>query len=163
MSSAAQLTAPTEVKAVFAGSSAFEISVQRPFGARKQNRFCLVDGCVLKETEIVTFHKNRRRSERVMLELNLLVRLETSQGRPLQTHAFTVVVNANGGQLRSPFRMAADQKITLVNPGTGKAVDCRVVGVVDTAEGDYLVSFAFGQPDPSFWPMSHSGRVQAES
>lgn len=122
-----------------------------------------MDGGLLKETEIVTFHKDRRRSERVMLELNLLVRLETSRGRPLQTHAFTVVVNANGGQLRSPFRMAADQKITLVNPGTGKTVDCRVVGVVDTAEGDYLVSFAFGQPDPSFWPMSHSGRVRAES
>lgn len=163
MSSAAQITASTELKTVFAGLHAFETSVQGPFAARKQNRIYLVDGCILKETEIVTLHKDRRRSERVMLELNLLVRLETSQGRPLQTHAFTVIVNANGGQLRSPFRMAADQKITLVNPGTGKAVECRVVGVVDTAEGDYLVSFAFGQPDPSFWPMSHSGRVRAES
>jgi hypothetical protein len=98
--------------------------------------------------------QDRRRSERVMLRLDLLVRLEISEGR-LQTHAFTLAVNTNGGQLRSPFRMAAGQKITLINPQTGKDVECRVVGVDRTAEGDYLAAFAFGQPDPSFWPTAN--------
>lgn len=107
--------------------------------------------------------QDRRRSERVMLQLNLLVRLETSEGRPLQTHAFTVVVNANGGQLRSPFRMAVDQKITLINPQTGKEADCRVVGVERTAEGDYLASFGFSKPDPSFWPLVRPGWIEAKS
>jgi hypothetical protein len=105
--------------------------------------------------------QDRRRSERVMLRLNVLVRLETSKGSPLQTHAFTIVVNANGGQLRSPFRMDLDQGITLINPQTGKEVDCRVVSVDRTADGDYLASFAFGQADPSFWPMSQPGWTEA--
>jgi hypothetical protein len=106
--------------------------------------------------------QDRRRSERVMLRLNLLVRLETAQGRPLQTHAFTVVVNANGGQLRSPFRMVLDQNLTLINPETGKEVNCRVVAVDRTTE-DYLVSFAFGQPDSSFWPLTHPRPIEAKT
>lgn len=135
--------------------------VRRPWQLAKQNRIYRQPRC--EGTEIVAFHEDRRRSERVPLELDLLVRLEASKGRPLQTHAFTVVVNANGGQLRSPFRMAADQRITLVNPGTGKEADCRVVGVVNTPEGEYLISFAFGQPDPLFWPMSDPSWIRPES
>jgi hypothetical protein len=98
-----------------------------------------------------------------MLRLDLLVRLETSEGRPRQTYAFALVVTANGGQLRSPFRMAVDQEITLVNPQTGKEVDWRVVGVELTAERDYLASFAFEEPDTSFWSMSRPGWIEARS
>jgi hypothetical protein len=104
-----------------------------------------------------------RRSERVALRLILLVRLETLKRKSASTQAFIVAVNAHGGQLRSPFRMAVDQKITLVNPETGKEVECRVVRVERTVEGDYLGSSGFPEPNPSFWPMSHPGWIEAKS
>jgi hypothetical protein len=198
MGKADPVTASSELRTALETLQARAIPFQGPFVTPKENRIYLVDGCILTETEVVTFHDagnfdaqrirgflrnlraaqalqayylepaggpvfhDRRRSERLMLRLNVLVRLEASKGGPLQTHAFTVVVNANGGQLRSPFRMDLNQKITLINPETGKEVDCRVVGLERTAE-DYVVAFAFGQPDPSFWPMSHPGWIEAKS
>jgi len=74
-----------------------------------------------------------RRSERVMLRLDLLVRLKVGEGSRPQTHAFTVTVNAHGGLWESPFRTAVGQSITLINPHTGKEVACRVVEEVRTS------------------------------
>lgn len=180
------VAASSKLKTALETLEALNIPFRGPFVTPKQNRIYVVDGCILTDTEIASFHElgnfarerirgflrnlrstqslqsyyleltagpvfqDRRRSERAMLRLDLLVRLGTSEGRPRQTHAFTLVVNASGGQMRSPFRMAVAQEITLVNPQTGKEVDCRVVGAELTAERDYLVSFAFERPDPSF-------------
>jgi hypothetical protein len=199
MSDSDFLAASSEFRTALETLEALHVPFRGPFVTPKQNRIYLVDGCVLTEAEIASFHEggnfaperirsflrnlrstqsprpyylepsagpvfqDRRRGERTMLRLNLVVRLETSKGRPRQTHAFTVVVNANGGQLRSPFRMAVDQEITLVNPQTAKEVRCRVVEAKRTAEGNYLVSFGFEQPDPSFWPMSCPGSIEAKN
>jgi hypothetical protein len=94
-----------------------------------------------------------RRSRRVMLRLDVLVRFEMPEGRRQQTHAFTVSVNAHGGLLESPFRMTEGQKITLVNPQTAKEVDCRVVGVQRSSEGYFTAAFDFEHPSPGFWAI----------
>src|SRR3974377_1132207 len=85
----------------------------------------------------------KRRSERVMLRLDLLVRLEMGEGRAPQTHAFTVTVNPPGGLLESPFRMPVGQRITLINPQTGKEVGCTVVEVHASSEGYFTMGFEF--------------------
>ena len=96
----------------------------------------------------------KRRSQRVMLRLDVLVRLEMPEGKRLQTHAFTVTVNAHGGLLESPFRMTVGQKITLVNPQTGKEVDCRVVRVHSSSEKYFTTAFEFDGPSPRFWAIA---------
>ena|SRR6516225_2498251 len=95
-----------------------------------------------------------RRSERVMLRLNLLVRLEVGEGSGPQTHAFAVTVNAHGGLLESPFRMTVGQKIILINPQTGKEVACRVVDVHSSLEGYFTTAFEFEQRNPQFWAIA---------
>ncbi|HMD41312.1 MAG TPA: PilZ domain-containing protein [Candidatus Acidoferrum sp.] len=95
----------------------------------------------------------RRRSQRVMLRLDVLIKLEMPEGKPLQTHAFTVVVNAHGGRLESPFRMMVGQKITLVNPQTNKEVACHVVRVQRGAGEDFTIGFEFEENCPWFWPV----------
>lgn len=105
--------------------------------------------------------QDRRRNERFMLRLDILVRLEISAGTRVQTHAFTVTVSAYGGQLVSPFRMNANHEITLVNPETGREVPGRVVGADRNAEGDYLISFAFDHLNPTFWPVAFIGSSEA--
>ena len=72
-----------------------------------------------------------RRSERVMLRLDLLVRLEVGEGSGPQTHAFTVKVNAHGGLL----------------------VACRVVEVHASYEGYFTTAFEFEQRSPQFWAV----------
>jgi hypothetical protein len=98
--------------------------------------------------------QQQRRSQRVMLRLNLLVRMEVQQGGSRQTHALTVCVNAHGGLLESPFRMSVGQKVTLVNPQTGKEVRCCVVSVQQSSEGYFTTALEFEQAMPQFWAIT---------
>lgn len=98
--------------------------------------------------------QRKRRSQRVMLRLDVLVRFEIREGERQQTHAFTVAVNAHGGLLESPFRMTPGQQITLINPRSGKKVVCTVVRVHKSSEGYFATAFEFKQPSPQFWAIS---------
>jgi hypothetical protein len=98
--------------------------------------------------------QKRRRSQRVMLKLDILVRLNVQEGGPLQTHAFTVAANAHGGLMESPFRMIAGQRITLINPQSGKEVGCTVVSVHRSSEGYFATAFEFEQHSPQFWAIA---------
>ena len=104
---------------------------------------------------------NQRRSQRVMLRLDVLARWETGDGHVRQMHAFTVVVNSHGGSLESPFRMTAGQSITLINPQTGKEVACRLVSVRTASEGYFVAAFEFEQQSPEFWAISFPSLADA--
>ena len=98
--------------------------------------------------------QNRRRSQRVLLQVAVLVRTEMPGGKRLQIQAFTLVVNAHGGLLELPLRMTVDQQITLVNPQTGQEVGCRVVRVEGPSDASFTIAFEFDQRSPRFWPIT---------
>jgi hypothetical protein len=160
-----------------------DITVRGPYATPKDHRIYLVNGCVLAESELVILHEqgkfnaqtarqfladlkslqrsqselypeNHRRSQRVMLRLNVLIRFEVGEGNRQQTHAFTITVNAHGGLLESPFRMALGQSITLINPQTGKEIGCTVIGVHASSQGYFTIAFEFTQPSPRFWEIA---------
>ena len=97
--------------------------------------------------------KNRRRSQRVMLQLAVLVRANMPDGRCVQVQGFTSVVNAHGGLLESPLNLADNQKFLLINPHSGKEVDCKAARVEGMASALYEVAFEFDQRTPRFWPI----------
>jgi hypothetical protein len=160
-----------------------DIAARGPFVTPTGQYIYLVDGCVLTKRELLALHErakstpqsiqlfldglksrqraprdvyppNHRRSQRVMLRLNVLIRFEVREGNRQQTHAFTITVNAHGGLLESPFRMALGQGITLINPQTGKEVGCTVIGVHASSQGYFTVAFEFAQPSPRFWEIA---------
>lgn len=97
--------------------------------------------------------QNRRRSQRVLLQVSVLVGARMPEGDRVQTQAFTRVVNAHGGLLESLFPMTVGQKITLVNPRSGKEVGCRVLRVEGPSEGCFATAFEFDERSPQFWPL----------
>ena len=99
-------------------------------------------------------YQNRRRSQRVLLRVAVLIKTEISEGTSGQSLAFTQVVNAHGGLLDASFRMTADQRIILVNPQSGKEASCRIVRVDKLFEGRFPTAFEFDERSPSFWPIS---------
>jgi len=98
--------------------------------------------------------KNRRRSKRVMLQVAVLLRATLPDGRSAQVQAFTLAVNAHGGLLESPVQLEANQRVLLVNPGSGKEVAGRVVGVVRSASAMHEVAVEFDFRSPQFWPIA---------
>jgi hypothetical protein len=79
------------------------------------------------------------------------VRASLPDGLPVQSQAFTQVVNAHGGLLDASFRMVPGQKIRLVNPHSKKEVGCRVVWIGRASDGNFPTGFEFDEPSPRFW------------
>lgn len=88
------------------------------------------------------------------LQVVVIIRANMPDGRCVQIQAFTSVVNAHGGMLESPMKLATDQKILLINPNSGIKVGCRVVRVEGPTSTLYDVAFEFDQRSPQFWPIS---------
>jgi hypothetical protein len=107
----------------------------------------------LKRAQMPAFPKQRR-SQRIMLRLPLLVRVEMPGGECLKTDVSTVIVNAHGGLLESHLRMSVGQRIELVNPQSGKKVGCRIVSIKETSPNAFALAFEFDQRSPWFWSLS---------
>jgi hypothetical protein len=96
----------------------------------------------------------RRRSQRVSLQVVVLMRATLPDGKTVQVQAFTVAVNAHGGRLESPVKLEANQRILLINPHSRKDVGCRVVQVEGPSLDLYDVAFEFDRRSPQFWPIA---------
>ena len=97
--------------------------------------------------------QNRRRSERVMLRMTVVVMAEDEDRHQVQEQGFTQVVNAHGGLLQLKTHIHVGQSFLLTNPKTGKEVSCRVVRIEESGMELYNIAFEFDQPTPNFWPI----------
>lgn len=97
---------------------------------------------------------NRRRSERVMLQVPVTVIAETPDRVPMQEDTHTLVVNAHGGLMKLKMDLLAGQPLILVNPQTGMEQSCRVVRIDEPSADYFAVAFEFDRPSPNFWPVS---------
>ncbi len=96
---------------------------------------------------------NRRRSERVMLRMSVVVETETVQREKLREQTYTLVVNAHGGLLQLQMEVLAGQPILLINPKSGAKESAHVVRVENPPGGYTAVAFEFDRPSPKFWPV----------
>lgn len=95
---------------------------------------------------------NRRRSERVMLQVPVIVRTTARGGQVLEEESQTVAVNAHGGLMKLKMELQPGQPIVLINPKTKQEQSCRVVRV-EHGTGTSAVAFEFDKPTPQFWPI----------
>jgi len=97
--------------------------------------------------------QNRRRSERVMLRMAVVVLAENEERQQIQEQAQTQVVNAHGGLLKMRSHLHVGQSFLLSNPRGGMETSCRVVRTEDVGLEFYNVAFEFDHPAPNFWPI----------
>jgi hypothetical protein len=98
--------------------------------------------------------ENRRRSERILLQVNVLLSSELPGNKSYRAQAFTLVVSAHGGLLEAPVRVTVNQKITLTNQQSRKAVGCRVLRVEGPVNSNFKIAFEFDEYDAHFWPVA---------
>jgi len=96
---------------------------------------------------------NRRRSERVMLQMRITVIADDTAHKPRQEEALTLIVNAHGGLMKLKMDVHVGQPMRLLNPRNKVQQSCRVVRVDDTSPEFFSVAFEFDQPNPKFWPV----------
>jgi PilZ domain len=98
--------------------------------------------------------QNRRRSERVMLRITVVVLAENEERKQIQQKAETQVVNAHGGLLRMREHLHVGQSLLLNNPANNQEISCRVVRIEDDGLEFYKIAFEFDRPAPNFWPVT---------
>ena len=69
--------------------------------------------------------ENRRRSERVVLRMSVLVVAENEDRKQIEESAETQIVNAHGGLLRMRQHLHVGQSFLLHNLQTSKDMSCR--------------------------------------
>jgi len=98
--------------------------------------------------------QNRRRSERVKLNMAVHVLAENEERQQIRVEAKTQVVNAHGGLIKMNEHLHVGQTFLLTNPPTGSEMSCRVVRVDETGMEDFHIAFEFDRPAPKFWPVT---------
>lgn len=108
----------------------------------------------MTRSDSATVTTNKRRSERVVLTVSVVVSVRTMDGRVRSEKAKTQIVNAHGGLLLSDLRIVTGQEFDLNNPKTGVTKRCRVVHGEESDAQGFSVAFQFEEPAANFWPVS---------
>jgi PilZ domain len=97
---------------------------------------------------------NRRRSQRVLLRLPVLVIARGPDRQHVSETAFTTNVSAHGALLVMSMRVEVTQKILIRNTETLEEQFVRVIHVTPAAEGKSDIGVEFLKPAPKFWRIS---------
>jgi hypothetical protein len=99
---------------------------------------------------------DRRRSERLSLDLRLIVRGESAKRKVFLEPTFTISVSAHGALVVMTTKVALGQTLFLKNPATQKEVEGRVTCFGPLNGNQVQVGINFTRPTLTFWPAVFS-------
>lgn len=97
----------------------------------------------------------QRRSDRVLVDIPVIIRGETPDERPFEEETFTVTVSAHGALLMMATQVALGQKLVLRNPVNSDEREGRVAYRGPDRAGLSQVALEFNRPSPEFWPVDY--------
>ena len=96
----------------------------------------------------------QRRSERLTLDVPLVIRGEAADRKKFQEERFTLIVNAHGALLPLGTKVSLGQKLLLLNPTNWHECQAKVVYVEPTSDVLARVGIELNRPVPEFWQVS---------
>lgn len=96
----------------------------------------------------------RRRSQRVLMQVNVQIRGTDAQDRPFEEDTITLAINAHGALVLLQNRVTSGAQIVLRHKNTGEEQECRVVflGPVRSAKAE--IGLEFTARRPTFWRIA---------
>jgi hypothetical protein len=94
---------------------------------------------------------NRRRTQRVRVEIPLFVYGYTLKDTPFCDEACTTEINAHGGSILMQTPVRPGQLLLLTNKTNQKTQQCLVLSVAARLAKNTVVAFEFLAPSPHFW------------
>ncbi len=95
----------------------------------------------------------QRRSERVLMDMPVMVRGKSANQVDFQEETFTVTVSAHGALMMLATRVALGQELVVVNPKNSDQREGRVAYLGAAHAGLAQVAVEFYEPAPEFWPI----------
>lgn len=97
---------------------------------------------------------NRRRSQRVLLDIPVIVRGESVESSPFEEKTSTLAVNAHGVLVVLATSVALGGKLVLLNPETREEREGHIVYLGRPYARIAQVGIDFARPAPEFWPIT---------
>jgi hypothetical protein len=95
----------------------------------------------------------KRRSERVLLDVPLIVRSAASDKQPFSEETFTLTVSAHGALVVLGARVELGQKVILHKMKTSDEREATIAFLGPPYAGLSTVGLQFASPSPDFWPV----------
>jgi hypothetical protein len=96
----------------------------------------------------------RRRSQRVLLRMPILVIAIGPDKQPISEKTFTAVVSAHGGLIYLAMNVRVGQALIVRNPETSEEQSCRVAYTNAAQDGKCEVGLEFTTPASNFWHVA---------
>jgi hypothetical protein len=103
--------------------------------------------------ELIMNQQKQRRSQRLLLDVPLVVRGESSEKQPFREETFTLVVNAHGALVMLAAKVEVGQKLLVMNPKNWEERQGRVAYFGSPHAGLTKVAIEFERASPEFWPV----------
>jgi hypothetical protein len=103
-------------------------------------------------------HTAQRRSERVLLDVPVVIRGVSPDRHTFQEETFTVTVSAHGLLLMLAEKVAVGEKLLVLNPANWDEREGKVAYRGSVHAGLAQVGIEFTQPSPEFWPINSPPR-----
>jgi hypothetical protein len=97
---------------------------------------------------------NRRRSQRLFLQVPVVVEGQLANKSNFSETTKTIVLNAHGALVELEAALEAGQTVTLRNARTKEQEESTVKLVTPGESGKFNVALEFKNPSPSFWHIS---------
>jgi hypothetical protein len=96
----------------------------------------------------------RRRSQRLFLQVRVVVQGILPTGTPFTEETHTIVVNAHGALVEMETPLEPGQIVTLRNVRTNEQIECATKLVKPVDPQKFSTAFEFKVPGPDFWRIS---------
>jgi hypothetical protein len=107
-----------------------------------------------KAPQIMETVTSRRRSQRLFLEVPVLVEGKLANGAAFREEAYTSVLNAHGALVQMSVQLEQGQIVGVQNIRTRAKCDCHVKLITPAGAGKFNTAMEFAQPNPDFWCIS---------
>jgi hypothetical protein len=97
---------------------------------------------------------NKRRSQRLFLQVRVVVEWKLASKSPSSEETHTIVVNAHGALVEMGVSLDQGQVVTLLNVRTSEKAECAVKLVTRAEPKKFNTALEFTNPNPGFWRIS---------
>jgi hypothetical protein len=96
----------------------------------------------------------RRRSQRVLMQVSVLIRSTDAQGKIVDEETETLAINAHGALVLLQTRLTSGSKVLLRHKKTMEEQECEVVFLGPVRAGKAEIGLEFLSPRPAFWRVA---------
>jgi hypothetical protein len=97
---------------------------------------------------------NKRRSQRLFLQVSVIVEGKLANKSPFSEQTHTIVINAHGALVEMGISLDQGLVVSLLNMRTSEKTECAVKLVTRADAKKFNTALEFTNPNPGFWRIS---------